>query len=129
MPIVSMALEFLDADASRLLRKSAQVYDFSNLDFFQKVNAILSEFLWYWAFFDVRFYTFSVKTETLFSYIFIIILSFKVILQSGMDKQKKSADFRFHGSKFGPVFILKVVHSLAFDIMYFNKSSFIFPMN
>ena len=53
----------------------------------------------------------------------------KVNLQSGMDKQKKSADFRFHGSKFGPVFILKVVHSLAFDIMYFNKSSFIFPMN
>ena len=53
----------------------------------------------------------------------------KVILQSGMDKQKKSADFRFHGSKFGPVFILKVVHSLAFDTMYFNKSSFIFPMN
>ena len=32
--------------------------------------------------------------------------------QSGVDKQKKSADFRFHGSKYGPVFILKVVHTL-----------------
>ena len=43
---------------------------------------------------------------------------------------KKSADFRFHGSKSGPVFILvKVVHSLIFDTILFNKSSFIFPMN
>ena len=49
--------------------------------------------------------------------------------QSGVNTQKKSADFRFRGSKSGPVFILvKVVHSLIFDTM-FNKSSFIFPMN
>ena len=41
---------------------------------------------------------------------------------------KKTADFRFHGSKSGPVFILKEVHSLAFDTMLLNKSSFIFPM-
>ena len=48
--------------------------------------------------------------------------------KSGVNK-KKSADFRFHGSKSDPVFILKVVNSLAFDTMLFNKSSFIFPMN
>ena len=48
--------------------------------------------------------------------------------QSGVDKQKKSADFRFHGSKSGLVYMLKVVHSLAFDTMLFHKSSFIFPM-
>ena len=37
--------------------------------------------------------------------------------QSGVDKQKKSADFRFHGSKSGLVYILKVVHSPSFNIM------------
>ena len=49
--------------------------------------------------------------------------------QSGVDKQKKSADFRFHGSKYGPVLMLNVVYSLAFDSMLFYKSSFIFSMN
>ena len=33
--------------------------------------------------------------------------------QSGVDKQKKSADFIFHGSKSGLVYMLKVVHSLV----------------
>ena len=47
--------------------------------------------------------------------------------QSGVDKQKKSADFRFHWSKSGPVYMLKVVHSLAFDTILLNKSSFILP--
>ena len=42
---------------------------------------------------------------------------------------KKSADFRFHGSKYGPVFMLIVIHSLAFDTMLFNKSSLVFPLN
>ena len=42
---------------------------------------------------------------------------------------KKSADFVLHGSKYGHVFMLKVVHSLAFDTMFFYKSSFIFTMN
>ena len=49
--------------------------------------------------------------------------------QSRVDKQKKSADFRFHGSKYGHVFMLKVVNSQAFKTILFNKSSFNFPMN
>ena len=49
--------------------------------------------------------------------------------QSEVDKQKKSADSRFHGSKSGPVFMLKVVHFLALDTIFLSKSSFIFDMN
>ena len=44
--------------------------------------------------------------------------------QSGVDKQKKSADFRFHGSKSGLVYMLKVVHSLAFDVVSQKSSHF-----
>ena len=45
--------------------------------------------------------------------------------QSGVDKQKKSADFRFHGSKSGLVYMLKVVHSLAFDTTYVVSQKFL----
>ena len=46
--------------------------------------------------------------------------------QSGVDKQKKSADYRFHGSKSGLVYMLKVVHFLAFDTMFFSQKFFHF---
>ena len=55
-------------------------------------------------------------------------LEHKVISKVEWINKKKSADFRFHGSKSGLVYMLKVVHSLAFDTMLFHKSSFIFPM-
>ena len=44
--------------------------------------------------------------------------------QSGVDKQNKSANFRFHGSKSGLVYMLKVVHSLAFDVVSQKSSHF-----
>ena len=53
---------------------------------------------------------------------------FKVISKVEWMNKKKSSDFTFHWSKSGPVYMLKVVHSLAFDTMLFHKSSFIFPM-
>ena len=40
---------------------------------------------------------------------------FKVISKVEWINKKKSADFRFHWSKSGPLYMLKVVHSLAFD--------------
>ena len=53
----------------------------------------------------------------------------KVISQSGVNKQKNQLTSDLMGPKSGPVFMLKVVYSLAFDNMLFNKSSIIFPMN